>query len=176
MRTTCFINLTQIDQNAFTASAPTCTAFTIQLFNVENLDYSFLNSFNALTQLLHSQCTNTPVAGNPPKNLPTLQNLKLILVDGIPYTSVCPSALVAPCTCNVTPGDVVFTVTCPAGLGNEKIQNLFNSLPTNLNIGNVILNLNSDETAIPANLLGNKAASTITLIGPTGNPLSKLTV
>ena len=177
MRTSFVIyNLIQIDPNAFTASAPTCTTFTIQLFDVGNLDYSWLNSFNALTQLQHIQCTNTPVAGNPPKNLPTLPNLKSILIDGIPYNSVCPSALVAPCTCTVTPGDTVFTITCSEGLGNGKIQNLFNSLPTYLNIGHVILNLNADATAIPANLLGNKAASTITLIGPNGNPLSKLTV
>lgn len=171
-----FRNFTQIDTNAFKASATTCTSFTIQLFDVGNLDYSFLDSFNALTQLLYIQCTNTPVAGNPPKNLKTLPNLKSILVDGVPYNSVCPSALLVPCTCTVPPGDTVFTVTCPAGTKNLQIQNLFKSLPTNLNIGNVILNFAASATTIPPNLLGDKAVSTITLIGPTGNPSSKLTV
>ena len=164
----------QIDANAFTASAATCTLFTIQMFDISNLDYSFLAGFNVLTKLLLNQCT---VGANPLKNLPNLPNL-VVLVDGAVYNRKCfNAAVLSPCTCAVPTGAKEVTITCPPGTTIQQIKTAFQKLPANSNIGNVILNFPlATTTAIPADILGNVKASTIQLIGPTQPTLSKLTV
>lgn len=171
------LTFTQIDANAFAASAATCTLFTIEQFDLGILDYSFLANFNVLTSLLLNQCTSTPFAGNPPKKLPTLPSLLSVLVDGVDYKAICPAAaLLAPCTSIVNPGDQICTFTCPQGTAITDIEKAFNNLPANSNIGNVILNIPVGTTAITKSLLGNNLATSIKLIGLAANSLSKLTV
>ena len=166
----------QIDKSAFSKSADTDTLFTIKQFDLLNLDYSFLTGFNALTSVALNKCTNTPFASNPPTNLPTFLKPISILVDGVIYTAACPTAaLLAPCKCIVAPGDQVCTITCPAGTDIADTQKAFNNLPKNSIIGNIIINL-PVAANVPANILGNNVASTVKLICPAGNPLSKLTV
>jgi len=148
------------------------------------LDYRFSTGFNSLTNILINDCTRTPFAGNPPKNLPKLPKLISVLVDGVIYSATCPSAaLLAPCTCILPPGDQVCTFTCPPGTNFGQITDAFNNVPENSNIGNIILHLptgtnsiNSTNSTIPASILGTNAASTIKLICPAINPLSNLTV
>jgi len=153
------------------------TLFTIEQFDLANLDYIFLTGFNLLTKVLLNRCSNTPFAGNPPKNLPTLPKLISVFVDGVNYISACPTAaLLAPCTCIVPAGDPVVTVTCPAGSTITQIQAAFNNFPATVNVGNIILNLPAGANLIPSNILGSSIASTIKLIGPASNILSKLTV
>jgi len=169
--------LTQIDVKAFKASADRTTQFTIQQFDLVDLDYSFLTGFDDLTKILLNQCSNTPFAANLPRNLPTLLKLVSLLVDGVDYTAACPTAaLIAPCTCTVPAGDPIITMTCPAGITIAQIQASFKKLPANSNIGNIILNLPDGAHLIPSNILGSSIASTIKLIGPFSNMLSRLTV
>jgi len=153
--------------NAFASSASKARLFTIQGFDLGILDFSFLKGFNALTNIFINQCINTPTIGNPPKNLPTLPSLISILIDGVIYTNPCfNAALLAPCTCGVPAGAKIASITCPAGSTLAQIKNAFSTLPSNANIGNIVLNILSGENVIPANLLGNIAADTVELIGP----------
>jgi len=164
--------------NAFASSASKARLFTIQAFDLEILDFNFLKGFNVLTNIFINQCINTPTIGNPPKNLPTLPSLISILIDGTIYTNPCfNAALLAPCTCWVPAGAKITSITCPAGTTFAEIQNAFKTLPSDANIGNVVLNIPYGENTIPANLLGDIAADTIELIGPViSNSLLKLTV
>ena len=82
----------------------------------------------------------------------------------------------SPCTCIPNNAGTVGTVTCPAGTSLAQIQTVFNNIPPNTNLGNVIPNIPVETTALPPNLLGKNAASTIQLIGTAAGALSQLTV
>lgn len=167
----------QIGVNAFATSASTDTQFTIQQFDVGNLDYSFLANFNVLTQVLLDQCSNPPTAADPPKKFPKLPNPVKVLVNGVIYNAQCPSAAVLdPCKCVVAPKDQVCTITCPEGSDMLDIVNAFTNVPLNSILGNVILNFPRDtDTFIPSKILGANPATTIKIIGPVG-PSQILTV
>ena len=158
-------------ESAFAASGDKDTLFTIQQCDVGNVDYNFLKNFNVLKNLLLNQCSNTPTATNPPKNLPKLPNLVSILVDGVIYNAQCPnSTILDPCTCVVPPGDQVCTITCPERSNVIDIVNTFTGIPGNSILGNVILNFpTGTETLIPSKILANNSATTINLIGPVGS-------
>jgi len=99
------------------------------------------------------------------------------MIDGVIYNNPCSSlALLAPCLCSDTTGSTAISITCPAGTTITQIQNVFNTLPANTQIGNIVLNLPSGDIYIPANLLGSITADTISLIGSPGNILSRLKV
>ncbi len=137
-----------------------------------NIDYSFLKSFNFLTFVNLKSCTNVPTKPNPPKNLPiTLPILSAgqsFLVNGVPYQRVCPSvALLAPCTCDSSGAQA--KITCSVGTTLDQIQNVFNNLPSNTNLADLVLNLAPGTTAsIPKSFLGSNPAYTINLVGPAG--------
>lgn len=84
--------------------------------------------------------------------------------------------LLSPCTCNPNNVGTVGTITCPAGATLTQIQTVFANIPPNTNLGNVVLNIPTEATVLPANLLGTNAASTIQLIGSNARTLSQLTV
>ncbi len=141
-----------------------------------SVDYNFLKNFNALKNLLLNQCSNTPTATNPPKNLPKLPNLVSILVDGVIYNAQCPNATILdPCTCVIPPGDQVCTITCPEGSNMRDIVNAFTGISGNSILGNVILNFPTDTTYIPEKILSDNPATTIQLIGSL-DPSPPLTV
>lgn len=60
------------------------TDFSIENFDVNDLDYGFLANFKFLTSITINKCTNAPSKAKPPLNLPitNLMNLKTISVDG----------------------------------------------------------------------------------------------
>lgn len=167
----------QIDANAFSSSASTARVFILQSFDLGILDYSFLKGFNLLTNILINKCINPPTIGVPPKNFPNLPSLISILIDGDIYNNPCSNAaLLAPCVCGATAGSKAVSITCPTGATIAQIQNAFNALPANTQIGNVLLNLPAGAINIPANFLGSIAADAISLIGSSGNTLSRITV
>lgn len=160
-----------IDAAAFTSSASTATAFTITNFDLINVDYSFLANFNLLTTLNLKTSKNVPTKAKPPTNLSTLPVLSKgqnVLVDGVPYERVCPAAAsLTPCTCDGS--GLQAKTTCPAGTTLAQIQDVFNKLPANSNLGDVVLNFPAGAaTSIPQGILGSNAAFTIEVIGPTG--------
>jgi len=64
-------------------SSQLVTDFSIENFDVIDLDYDFLSNFEFLTNIGINKCTNAPSEVKPPINLPTsLLNLKTIFVDG----------------------------------------------------------------------------------------------
>jgi len=82
--------------------------------------------------------------------------------------------LVPPCSCDGSGLQV--KIGCQAGTTLAQIQGVFNNLPANSNLGDVVLNFPPGAaTSIPKSLLGNNAAYTIEVVGPTGTP-SALTV
>lgn len=138
-------------------------------FDVAHVDYGFLKNFNVLAFVSLKSCTNVPTKTNPPKNLPTLPNLSAgqnVLVNGVSYQRVCPAvALLAPCSCDSS--GVQAKITCPVGSTLDKIQNVFNNLPPNTNIADLVLNFPPGaEISIPKSFLGNNPAYTIQVVGP----------
>lgn len=78
------------------------------------------------------------------------------------------AASLTPCTFDGT--GVVAATTCPVGTKIAQIQAVFTKLPSNSNLGNVVLNFPlGATTAIPASVLGNNAAVGIEIIGPIGS-------
>ena len=120
--------------------------------------------------MLINQCTNSPTAANPPKNLPNFKQPVSVLVNGVLYDKQCPDgALLNPCTCAVAPGEKIGTITCPPKVDMLDIVSAFTRLPAKSILGNVILNLpTATTTYIPQKVLSNYPATTITLIGPKG--------
>ena len=99
---------------------------------MKHIDFSFLTGFNVLTNVLLNHCKDTPSASHPPRNLPTLQKLISILVDGVIYNAQCPNTtILTPCTCSIAAGDSFGTITCPSGTTLEEIQAAFKKIPIN---------------------------------------------
>lgn len=117
---------------------------------------------------------NLPRGTNKANSLPATflaKNPQAIINIISPNDASCiDSTLLFPCTC--TGG----TITCPSGIILAQIQSVFNNIAPNTNLGNVVINLPPGINALPANLLGDNAANTITLIGTGARALSKLTV
>ncbi len=123
-----------------------------------------------------NNCINYPTATNVPKNLPRNPKLISVLVNGISYQRQCPSSTsLAPCGCDGS-GTIAVT-TCPAGTTVKQMQTVFNNLPTNSNIGSVVLYFPvGATTSIPALILGENSATKIEVIGPASSTLSILSV
>lgn len=72
------------DVGTFTPGVQKITDFTVENFDVKDLDYSVLWPFKFVKNVGINKCSNAPSKAQPPNNLPTtdLVNLKTISVDG----------------------------------------------------------------------------------------------
>jgi len=81
------------------------------------------------------------------------------------------STLLSPCTCSLS------RTTCPPGTTIAQIQAAYSKIASNTNLGSVVFNFPAGSTtAIPKNLLGTNAATTIELIGSDATQKSLLRV
>ncbi len=166
----------QINQGAFSASAPTLINLIIQNFDVINVDYSFLNNFNSLSSVQINQCSNAPSSTKLPKNLTEkLPKLSNFLVDNVNIYPTCPyPGILLPCACT---GQTIGTVTCPLSTSVYQIQNAFSLIPPKTNIGPFVFNFEANTvTSIPANFLSNIPGTSITLNGTDATTKSRLQV